>query len=340
MGSITLVITGLLYFANIIRPFVIAILVWFIINELKNTLGKITLKGRTLPNWIRSVLAFLIIIVIGYFAAVILTNNLEGIAASMPEYIANLNKYFDEIRKLFKDPKYAEYLQKWINGIDFAGSIATLVNSFSGFVANFAIVLVYAIFFLLEESNRKLKFKAMYVGKAHAYQRFMNNVNKISGAIRSYLWQKTLISIITALLSYVILLIMGIEYAILWSFLIFILNFIPYIGPLVSSLLPSVFALLVSGSLMKFVYVFAAMEGVQIVLGNFVEPKMMGKGTNLGPVPVILSLALWGMLWGVTGMILAVPITALLVIALSQFPSTRNLAILLSEKGEILDIAE
>ena len=91
---------------------------------------------------------------------------------------------------------------------------------------------------------------------------------------------------------------------------------------------------------MQFVYVFAALEGVQIVLGNFVEPKMMGKGTNLGPVIVIIALAFWGMIWGIVGMILAVPVTAVLVIILSQIPSTRFMAILLSEKGEIMDMED
>jgi predicted PurR-regulated permease PerM len=91
---------------------------------------------------------------------------------------------------------------------------------------------------------------------------------------------------------------------------------------------------------MQFVYVFAAMEGVQIVLGNFVEPKMMGKGTNLGPVTVILALAFWGMIWGLAGMILALPITSILVIMLSQIPSTRYLAIILSERGEIMEVEE
>jgi predicted PurR-regulated permease PerM len=77
------------------------------------------------------------------------------------------------------------------------------------------------------------------------------------------------------------------------------------------------------------------MEGVQIILGNFIEPKFMGKGSNLGPVAVILVLAFWGMIWGIVGMILAVPIAALTVIICSQIPSARFLAILLSEKGDI-----
>jgi predicted PurR-regulated permease PerM len=163
----------------------------------------------------------------------------------------------------------------------------------------------------------------------------MNNLGSVTDSIRSYLSSKTLISIVTGGISYVILLIMGVDFAFLWGFLVFLLNFIPYIGPLISSLIPAVFAVLAKGDLWQFLWVFAAMEGVQIVLGNFVEPLIMGKGTNLSPITVIISLAFWGMIWGLVGMILAVPITAVMVIIMGQSPSARYLAILMSEKGEL-----
>ena len=162
----------------------------------------------------------------------------------------------------------------------------------------------------------------------------------MSASVRSYIWSKTVISLITAAVSYVILIIMGIDYAFLWSSLIFVLNFIPYVGPLISSLLPSIFAVLITGDFMQFLYVFVALEAVQIVLGNFVEPLIMGKGTNLGPIAVVISLAFWGMIWGIAGMILAVPVTAVFVIILSQMPSTRYMAILLSEKGNLPEIED
>ena len=176
--------------------------------------------------------------------------------------------------------------------------------------------------------------------KEKEYKIFMNNLQTISDSIRSYIWSMTGISLVTGIVSYVILLIMNVEFAFLWSFLIFILNFIPYIGPLISSLLPAIFAVLKSTDPWQFVYVFAAMEGVQIIIGNFIQPLVMGKGTNLGPITVIVALAFWGLIWGIVGMILAVPVVAVLVIILSQIPSTRYLAILLSEKGNIPDIQD
>lgn len=340
LASIALVILALIYFANIIKPVVIATLIWFIINQLKEALGRITIKGKALPASIRSILAFFIIFVFSYIVMQILIFNLDGIASSMPKYLDNLNQYTTELSTLINDPKYTEHILKWINEFNITALASSIVNSLSGFLANFAIILVYVVFFLIEDTSRKLKIDSLFPNKEKNYRKFINNLNRISKAISSYIWQKTIISLITGTISFVILTIMNIDYAFLWSFLIFVFNFVPYIGPLLSSLFPAIFAILSTSDLMYFIYVFAAMEGVQIILGNFIEPKMMGKGTNLGPVIVIISLAFWGMIWGIAGMILAIPITAVIVIILSQIHSTRYLAILLSEKGDITEMED
>jgi AI-2 transport protein TqsA len=196
------------------------------------------------------------------------------------------------------------------------------------------------IFFLMEDAAQRIKLGKLFPVKRKQYKKFLHNLWSINDSIRYYIWSMTVISLVTGAISYVILLIMGVEFAFLWAFLIFILNFIPYIGPLVSSLLPAIFAVITTGQLMQFIYVFAAMEGVQIIIGNFIQPMIMGKGTNLAPITVIIALAFWGMLWGIVGMILAVPIMAVVVIVCSQIPSARFLAILLSEKGNITDLEE
>jgi predicted PurR-regulated permease PerM len=335
-GALALGILALIYFNGIFKPLVIAFLVWFIINQLKLMIQKITIGGKSLPAFVSGILAILVILHVLYFIVELLILNIEGIVASMPYYVENLNESFNNLSAFVNNPKYAEYLQKWINGLNLAGMAASFVNSLSGFVANSAVVIVYVIFFMLEDATNRNKIEKLFPEKGKAYQRFFNNLLTINKSIRSYIWQMTLISLITGGISYVILLIMGVEYAFLWSFLIFVLNFIPYIGPLISSLFPAIFAVIITGDPWKFLYVFAAMEGVQIILGNFVQPKLMGKGSNLSPITVLVSLAFWGMIWGIVGMIMAIPIMSVVVIICSQIPSARFVAILLSEKGEIL----
>jgi predicted PurR-regulated permease PerM len=146
------------------------------------------------------------------------------------------------------------------------------------------------------------------------------------------------VSLLTGGISYVILLLFGIDYAFLWAFLIFIFNYIPYIGSLVATLLPSVFAIIQFGSLWSFVWVFISIEVVQLVVGNYVEPKVMGRSLNLSPLVVVLALSFWGYIWGLLGMFLSVPITSILLITMAQFPATRNVAILLTENGKLDNI--
>jgi predicted PurR-regulated permease PerM len=338
LGALALGIFGLIYFSSIIKPVIIAFLIWFIINQLKIVIQKITIKGKRLPSSVSSILAILFIFLVIYLVAELLIKNIEGIVASMPDYMQNLDQIFRDLTAFINNPKYTEYLQKWINNLNLAGMATSLVNSLSGVVASSAIVIVYVIFFMLEDATHRYKIEKLFPGKGRSYEHFFSNMNNINKSIRGYIWQMTLVSLITGGISFIVLIIMGVEYAFLWSFLIFLLNYIPYVGPLVSSLFPAFFILLTSGDPLRFLYVFAAMEAVQIILGNFVQPKLMGKGSNLSPVTVILALAFWGMLWGVVGMILAVPIMSVVVIICSQFPKARFLSILMSEKGNIPDL--
>jgi len=340
LASLSLAVLVLVYFSSIFKPVVIAFLIWFVINQLKLSLGKIKISGKAMPSIIRSILAFVIIILVLYLISELLIKNIEGIVVTMPEYIANLNDSFNKVSAIINNPNYTEYLQKWVNNLNLSGMATSVVSSLSSVVANSAVVLVYVIFFLMEDAAHKIKLEKLFPKKGHEYVKFMHNLRSISESIRYYIGSMTAISLVTGAISFVILLIMGVEYAFLWSFLIFILNFIPYIGPLISSLFPAIFAVITTGELMQFVYVFAAMEGVQIVIGNFIQPMVMGKGTNLAPITVIVALAFWGMLWGIVGMILAVPIMAVIVIICSQIPSARYLAIFLSEKGDIPELEE
>lgn len=335
LASLALVILAFVYFDSIIKPIIIALLIWFVIHQLKITLEKITYRGKSLPPLASSTLAILIIFLLIYLVAELLILNIEGIVASMPDYLMKFEDSFRQLSALIRDPKYTEYLQKWLEGLNLGGMATGIVNSLSGIVANSAVVIVYVIFFILEERIQKGRIDKLFPGKGEDYRRFLDNMKNISQAVRSYIWSMTLISFLTGAISYIILLIMKVEYAFLWSFLIFILNFVPYIGPLISSLLPAIFAVLVTGDPWQLVYVFVAMEGIQVLLGNFIQPRLMGKGSNLGPVTVLIALAFWGMIWGIVGMILAVPIMSVVVIACSQIPSARFIAILLSEKGEI-----
>ena len=150
-----------------------------------------------------------------------------------------------------------------------------------------------------------------------------------------YVAVKAFVSILTAVLSYIVLIIVGVDFAFLWSLLIFALNFIPYIGSIIATLLPAAFSILQFGSLWPGFWVFVSIIVIQNIIGNYVEPKVMGKSLNISPLVVIITLAFWGYVWDLLGMLIAVPITSILLITLAQFPATHSIAILMTENGDI-----
>ena len=95
----------------------------------------------------------------------VLVNNIEGIVASMPEYLLKLDESYGEASALINDPKYAEYIQKWLNGLDIAGIATGFMNSLSGFLANIAVVVVYVIFFIMEDTAQRIKLEKLFPEK-------------------------------------------------------------------------------------------------------------------------------------------------------------------------------
>ena len=158
---------------------------------------------------------------------------------------------------------------------------------------------------------------------------------QIYHSTNKYMMVKAFVSALTAILGYVVMIIVGVDFAFLWALLIFGLNFIPYVGSVISTLLPSVFSILQFGRFLPFIWIFGSIMIIHTVIGNYVEPKVMGKSLNLSPLVVLVALSFWGSVWGLLGMLLSVPFTSIMLITFAQFPSTRSVAIMLTENGDI-----
>ncbi|WP_419603984.1 AI-2E family transporter [Thiolapillus sp.] len=148
-----------------------------------------------------------------------------------------------------------------------------------------------------------------------------------------------MVSALTGIISYIILLWVGVDYVPFWALLIFMLNYIPTIGSMVAVLLPTTLALVQFDTFGPFVTLLVSLGTVQVLIGNVLEPWLMGSSLNLSPLVVILALSLWGQMWGVTGMFLSVPITVISMIVLANFPQTRAIAVAMSENGRLKDSA-
>jgi predicted PurR-regulated permease PerM len=160
-------------------------------------------------------------------------------------------------------------------------------------------------------------------------------IDDINDRIGAYLALKAFISVLLGLICWLIMLAFGLEFATFWAVLTVLLNFVPYVGTLLSLALPLLMAIVQFNDPVLIFGLFAALSAAQFVIGNFLDPYLMGNSLNLSPFAILVSLAIWSTLWGIPGAFLAVPITAIFVVVLFQFPGSRPLAVLLSRDGRL-----
>jgi len=319
------------YGKNLIMPFILALFIWLLIKEIKKAMNKIGFVRRKFPSWLLSVIASVFMFLVLGFVTELLVYNIKALSHSSASYAANLDKMANMINDTF-DINLRSLLGDYATDLDFAFILSTVVNSLTDILGNAFLIALYVLFLLIEESIFSAKLKAIFP-ESDRFERVDGIVRKIENAVTDYIGLKTLVSLITGVLSYIVLLILGIDSPVFWAFLIFLLNFIPTIGSLIATLFPAIYALLQFGELTPFVLVLVLVGLVQIIVGNILEPKIMGKALNISSLVAILSLSFWGWLWGITGMIISIPITVMIVIVFAQFPGTRPIAILLSGKG-------
>lgn len=160
----------------------------------------------------------------------------------------------------------------------------------------------------------------------------MQTVEEIAGKVRDYLGTTTLTSLITGAASALWALAIGLDLALVWGTLNFLLNYIPVVGNLVGIVPPTLYALIQFPNSLLPIIVFIGFGTIQITVSNFLYPVLQGRNLSLSPIAIVVALAAWGWVWGVAGMLVAVPLTAALVIVCEHFPSTRWIAVLLSNR--------
>jgi predicted PurR-regulated permease PerM len=338
-------VSGLLIFIAVIfilfigkpllMPLTLAFIAWFIIKELLFYINKLQLKGKKIPLFIQNTLAFFLVVgAISVFGSIIISsaNNVQD---KIPEYQENLNVFIQNINlPIAIAIDYKVWLQNFMEGFDFSGMLGLAVSSVSAVFGKSVLILLYLIFILIESSSFKKKLQKLYPIKQEK-ARIDAIVTSVNRSMSRYITLKTFTSFLTGFLSYLALTIIGVDFAIFWAYLIFILNFIPTIGSLIGTIFPVLLAFAQFGTWVQPSIVLFIVAGIQLLVGNILEPRLMGNSLNVSPLVVLISLAFWSWLWGVVGMIISVPITIMLIIVCTQFENLRWLAIVLSRKGEL-----
>ncbi len=232
----------------------------------------------------------------------------------------------------------ADLVDRFVAGIGLEALLRQVVAGLFGLINQFSVVAIYVAFLLVDQQFFEAKLCALAPDPVRR-ENIRSLLGRIAGGIQSYLWVMTLMSALTAGLSYLVLRLMHVEHAGFLTTAIFFLNFIPTIGSILGTVLPAVFALLQFQALGPVIVTLAAIGAVQFVIGNVLLPRVAGGALNISLFVTIFALFGWGALWGVTGMFVAMPLTAMLIIAFSNFAATRPFAVILSRTGD-LDTAD
>lgn len=330
LASITILIVG----QNFIIPIVLAILIWFLIKELRSFFSKLPIIGKKIPKWLLTILSTLILFIVFGFVINLLVSNFNKLSDNIPAYEKGL-EHFNEQMKNKYNLDFSSVISNFMGKYDFSDIIKQVLNSLTNLFSNALLIGFYVLFMFFEETIFTKKLASIYKDDSKKYAEIKHTLSKINDAITTYISLKTLVSILTGILSYITLAIIGIDTPFFWAFLIFVLNYIPTVGSLVATIFPATIALLQFGDLTHFFVTLSIIGTIQLVIGNFIEPRLMGNSLNISSFVVILSLTFWGMIWGITGMFLSVPITVILIILFAQFKTTKPIAVLLSDKGEV-----
>ncbi len=201
-----------------------------------------------------------------------------------------------------------------------AASILTILS-------DSVMVLLYLLFMLLAGDSLSTKIRQAF--KNNEEERLVGIMTELNGKIRKYLQVKTAFNIVNGVATWLVLFAFGVDFAALFGLISFALHYIPNIGSLLSTILPVLLYMIQTGDVTSTLILLAVLALVQNFIGNVLEPKIMGVQLKLSPVVVLFSLIFWGWMWGIVGMILSIPIVAIIKVILESFPNTRPLGVLM-----------
>ncbi|MBL8686645.1 MAG: AI-2E family transporter [Alphaproteobacteria bacterium] len=318
---------------QILVPLLFAILIWHLINALASFYQRLSPSKHPIPGWLGLSLATLTILLCFWVVWQIIIENMAAVIGTLPHYEANFERSLARI-SAFLDLKKTPTLDQIIGEIDFLSILSRLAQNFAGWTGTAVVIFLYLLFLLLEQRFFDRKLRVIFSDATHE-KRIRDVLARIRVETQRYLWVKTVISLVVGLASYLLLRLVHVDYAEFWAFLVFFLKYIPVLGAFIATLLPASLALIQFETLYPFFLVLGGLGILQFIIGNFVEPRMLGNSLNLSPFAVMVSLMTWWYIWGVAGMFLCVPILVTLVILFAHFPKTKPLAILLTSRGQI-----
>jgi len=335
---LALIIGWVLYIGRgVFVPVVLGVLVVYVIVGLTRLLARLPYVGDMLPDRLAYALSVLLIGAGFVFAAYLLVANIDGIVARAPLYQESLLASIQQLAVrlgIETEPTWVSLRRDLLAQINIQRVVGSTVASVTSMLVGLVVVSLYASFLMLELRH----FPAKLAGLSSDPQRVVRVrqvTSDINSRIGSYLALKTVLSLLLGAVCWVIMTLMGLEFALFWAMLITLLNYVPYIGSFLGVALPAAMAIVQFADASTVAMLLVYLSIAQFAIGNFLEPYVMGNSLNLSPFAILVSLTVWSGLWGIAGAFLAVPITSIMTIVLAGFAGTRPIAVLLSRDGRV-----
>jgi predicted PurR-regulated permease PerM len=323
LAAFVVVIAGIKAASSIVVPFLLSVFIATV-----SAPALFWLEKLKIPRILAFLIVLSLVIVVLFGFGYILSTSVDSFLSNTPQYTAKIKSIIGSMQGI---------LDKF--GIDIARSDleaifdpSGLLNFAGGFLKSFSAVLSKSFiiflgvtFMLFETSSLKTKIYLLIKedeSKDNPFEKFSKKLN-------SYLAIKTIISFLTGVIVTIGLSFIGVDFALLLGLIAFLLNYIPSIGSVIAAI-PAVLVALVGLDMNSVLLVMALYLAVNIIMGNIIEPRYMGKGLGLSVVVIFFSLIFWGWVLGSVGMFLAVPLSMTIKLAFESNPSTKSIAMLLS----------
>ncbi len=327
-AAVIVVIYGLQMAKVLLVPFLIAAFLALITVR-----PMLWLQQRRVPSFLAALMIVSAIMLLLAVVGAVVGSSIAEFTAKIPEYQAQLDAIvdgvFDFVSKHLNGDQSMENIGDMIDPGWAMGLVATILNSLKDVLTNAFLIIFTMIFMLLEVSSVGTKVEAAFGRSAESMdgpREFLQNLGR-------YLGIKTIVSIATGLCAFTLTWTLGLDFPLLWAMLAFLLNYVPTIGSIIAAV-PAVLLALVQlgpGAAGATAIGFA---GINVAFGNIIEPRLMGYGVGISPLVVFIGLVFWGFVFGPVGMLLSVPLTMTLKLALESDERTRWVAILIGSERD------
>jgi predicted PurR-regulated permease PerM len=312
----------------LLLPLVMAVFLWYLTNALASYYNK----------WVRSrvtsgVMSGATLLGVAYLFAVQIQPMFGKRYAKMPEITAGANRILADLSALIGTEISFSDLPS-VHGI-----LAGIGSSMMDFGTAFGMILVYMVFIFFEQWTFSRKLRALFPAKRQ-FEKVSFILHSIDSHMKKYIAVKTWVGFLQGLCSGLIFWALGIDFAGVFGFIVFVLNYIPTIGSIIAGALPCVYVFALTGDLRVPLLAACGSVLVNFVFGNIMDTRMMGKTLSLSTMAILVNLVFWGLLWGPIGMFFSVPILAMLFVVCAQFDRLRWVAVLLSADGQIPEKTE